>query len=292
MPASLRRDAGFGLRAGNGLNSPKILTLTTDFGLRDSYVGQMKGAVLAVDRDIRVVDLCHEVPPQQIRAGAYVLETGYAAFPAGSVHVAVVDPGVGTERRPLAVRAGSHLFVAPDNGLLTRVLDREPLLEAHVIEEESYLRPDRSATFEGRDLFAPAAAWLARGVELRDLGPPAGEIVRLPAAETHLRRGVPAEVPVLHVDRFGNVALDLRVEALDELLGGPPDSGTPCRLITPGGEVTAFRRTFGDAPGSDPFLLLNSAGYLEIALKNGKANVVLDLAPGARPVLTIGRRGE
>jgi S-adenosylmethionine hydrolase len=203
------------------LSSPKILTLTTDFGLRDSYVGQMKGAVLAVDHEIRVVDLCHEVPPQRILSGAYLLETGYAAFPAGSVHVAVVDPGVGTRRRPLAVRAGSHLFVAPDNGLLSRVLDREPLREAHVIEEERYLRSPRSATFEGRDLFAPAAAWLARGVEPGELGRAAGKIVRLPASGHALRPGVPAEIDVLHVDRFGNVALDLRAD----ILGWPRPAG-------------------------------------------------------------------
>jgi hypothetical protein len=190
------------------------------------------------------------------------------------------------------VRAGSHLFVAPDNGLLTRVLEREPRIEAHVIQEESYLRPERSATFEGRDLFAPAAAWLARGIDPRELGPPAGELVRLPASFTDLSLGVPAEIPVLWVDRFGNVTLDLRAAVLREVLGVPPDSRTPCTLIAPGGTVVAFRRTFADQTGSAPFLLVNSAGYVEIAVKNGRADDALQLTPGAPTVLTVGGRGE
>jgi len=265
-----------------------IVTLTTDFGRLDSYVGQMKGAILSVEPGLRIVDLCHEVPPQRIEAGAYLLETGYSAFPAGTVHVAVVDPGVGTSRRAVAVRAGSHVFVAPDNGLLTRVLLREPLEAVHLLENESFLRPDRSATFEGRDRFAPAAAWLARGIALDRLGPPADELVRLAGVRPQLSAGRPTAVPVLGVDRFGNVALDARVEDLTALLGREPSPEWALRLETSAGPVTEFRRTFGEGRGDGPFLLVNSAGYLEVALRGARADEALGLGPDSRPLLTPG----
>jgi len=264
------------------------VTLTTDFGQGDSYVGQMKGAVLSVDRGIRIVDLSHEVPAQRIDAGAYVLETGYSAFPEGTVHVAVVDPGVGTSRRAVAVRAGAHYFVAPDNGLLSRVLLCEPLAEAHLIEEAAYAGPARSATFEGRDRFAPAGAWIACGTGLDRLGPAAGQLARLPGVRPPLRRGEPTAVPVLAVDRFGNVAVDAHVSDLVPLLGGEPEAGCALRLDTPGGEVARFRRTFADARGEGPFLLVNSAGYLEVAVWGARADAVLGLGLGSRPVLTPG----
>lgn len=265
-----------------------IVTLTTDFGRLDSYVGQMKGALLSVDAQLRIVDLCHEVPPQRIETGAYLLESGYAAFPPGTVHVAVVDPGVGSSRRAVAVRAGAHYFVAPDNGLLTRVLLHEPLEEAHLLEEQGFLRPARSATFEGRDRFAPAAAWIARGTELSRLGRPAGELVRLAGVRPPLRAGRPTAVPVLAVDRFGNVALDAHLTDVSGLLGQQPGPGCAIRLESPAGPVTEFRRTFADGPAGRPFLLVNSAGYLELALRESRADEALGLGPDSAPLLTVG----
>lgn len=272
------------------MNPAGIVTLTTDFGALDSYVGQMKGAVLAVDPTLRIVDLCHEVPRQSIASGAYLLETGYAAFPPGSVHVVVVDPGVGTDRRALAARVGEHFFVAPDNGLLSRVLDREALHEVRLIENGTFLRPVRSATFEGRDLFAPAAAWLARGTPLDRLGPVAGEIKRLTGTRPVLKPGVPVSVPVLHADRFGNLALDVDVECLRAGLGRVPEPGTDLRLRCAGGEVTGFLRTFGDSGDEEPFLLLNSSGYLEVVVNSGRADVALGLAPGDRVEIILGQQ--
>jgi S-adenosylmethionine hydrolase len=272
----------------NGALSTRIVTLTTDFGHLDSYVGQMKGAMLSVDSQLRIVDLCHGVRATSVAQGAYLLETGYSVFPAGTVHVAVVDPGVGTERRPLAVRAGSWFFVAPDNGLLTRVLLREPLHEARIIEEEAFLRPVRSSTFEGRDLFAPAAASIAGGAELARIGPLASELVRLPEVRPAIGLGAPVEVPVLHVDRFGNVVLDVHVDSLTALVGEAPYRTSALRLRTPAGEIDRCLRTFADAVGDEPFLLVNSAGYLEVAVQRGRADLVTGLVPGARPVLTVG----
>ncbi len=259
----------------------RIVTLLTDFGTADTFVGQMKGAILAVNPDVAVVDLTHEVPPQDVEAGAFLLATAYGAFPAGTVHVAVVDPGVGTTRRRLAVRTDRFYFVAPDNGVLSRVLDEDPAGAAHAVEAAHYLAREVSATFEGRDVFAPIAGWISKGTELSNLGPPAGPLVRLPAPAP-LVAGAPATVRVAFVDRFGNVALDLSRRRLEAWLG---ERALALRVETPGGEVSSVRRTYAEAEGSAPFLLLNSAGYLEIAVREGRADRALGLARGAEVVV-------
>jgi S-adenosylmethionine hydrolase len=258
----------------------RIITFTTDFGHGSSYVGQMKGAALAIDPDLQLVDLCHEVPPQQVGTGSYLLESGYGAFPPGTIHVAVVDPGVGTARNALAVRAGDYLFLAPDNGLLGRVLERERLFEARLIAAEEFFGGPRSATFEGRDLFAPAAALLAGGLELHRLGPAVEEMIRLPRNNPSLVQGGAEQVPVLHIDDFGNVVLDIHRDALGAGLGGR------LRLETPQTAIETFHRTYGEAPAGEPFLLINSAGYLEIALRDGSAASALGLGLGMSLLLT------
>lgn len=259
----------------------KLITLTTDFGPGSSYVGQMKGAALAVDGDIRIVDLCHDVPPQQISAGAYLLETGYGLFPKGTIHIAVVDPGVGTGRRAIAARMGDHYFLAPDNGLLARVLRRENVVEAHLIESPLCRRSPVSPTFEGRDLFAPAAANLAAGMELKDIGALAGELVQLPDTRPLPMSGGVLEVRVLFVDRFGNVTLDITARELERFLGGSKP-----RLEIPGGEIDGLHRTFQDGSSGQPFMLVNSAGYLEVAVREGRAADDLGLSLGMRLSLT------
>jgi S-adenosylmethionine hydrolase len=270
------------------MQTSKIITLTTDFGGADSYVGQMKGAALTIDPDVRLVDLCHGVPPQDVRAGSYVLESGYGAFPAGTVHVAVVDPGVGTDRRMVAVQAGEHFFLAPDNGLLTRVLRRERLVAAHLIQHDSFLGPRRSTTFAGRDVFAPAAAWMCRGIDLDRLGPPATELVELDPGSERLELGRAVRIPVVHVDHFGSVVLDVRIEALTSVLGHAPDERSSLRLSAEKGQVARFHTTYARAEGAEPFFLINSAGYLEVAVRGGRADEALGLRAGMHPELRIG----
>jgi S-adenosylmethionine hydrolase len=266
----------------------KIITLTTDFGQRDSYVGQMKGAALGVAPEVRLVDLCHEVPPQQVRSGAYILETGYRAFPSGTIHVVVVDPGVGTDRRMLAVEAGGHVFVAPDNGLLSRVLDRQPATAVHELRERSYFGPQTSTTFAGRDVFAPVAAWIARGVELPRLGPAVSDPVRLPPAGGPLTPGAATRVEVVHVDHFGNVVLDVTAERLASALGQPPTEGSALRVATARTEVAVVRQTYARSVEGIPFLLINSAGYLEVAVNAGRADEALGLEAGMEVDLIVG----
>ena len=255
---------------------PRVITLTTDFGVSDSWVGQMKGVILDICPDAVVVDVTHDVPAHNVPAGAYALVCGFGAFPEGTIHVAVVDPGVGTDRKRLVVRARGHWFVAPDNGLLTRVVRGADSVAAWSIEEPHYLRASVAATFEGRDVFAPAAAWIARGTEASHLGPAVRELVMLPDRTPELVPGKEVAVPVVAIDRFGNVALDLQ---------GGRFAG---RVLVGNAVVEAFHRTYADAPDGRPFLLWNSSGFLEIAVREGRAADLLGLAPGVEVRLVPG----
>jgi S-adenosylmethionine hydrolase len=266
--------------------TPRIITFTTDFGTSDTYAGQLHGAARSVCPDAILVDLTHEVPAHDVAAGAYLLDSGYRAFPRGTIHVAVVDPGVGTSRRAVGVRSERYYFLAPDNGILSRVLEDERVESAHVLEAAHYRREAVSATFEGRDVFAPAAAWLARGVDLSNFGPRAGDLVRLPPA-TRPEAGGRARVRVVFVDRFGNAVLDVkRADLAPPLREGPAARRLVVRLHG-GREISELRRTYGEGAGDEPFLLFGSSGYLEIAVREGSAAERLGLARGSEIDLEV-----
>jgi S-adenosylmethionine hydrolase len=266
-------------------NPSGIVSFTTDFGTADTFVGEMKGAALAVRRDLVLVDLSHDVPPHDVEAGAYRLEVGCGSFPDGTVHVAVVDPGVGTSRRALVVETGRFWFVGPDNGILGRALRREEIRSIHAIENPRYGRPSPSPTFHGRDVFAPAAAWIASGVAAADFGPAIRDPVGLDRSMESRLPGA-FEVRVLGADRFGNLALDLHRDALPTVGedGAPP---WDVRVSAPSGEIHRFVSTYGDATGDDPFLLFNSAGYLEISCRERSAQEALGLIPGTTTMVDL-----
>jgi S-adenosylmethionine hydrolase len=251
-----------------------MIVLLTDFGRTDAYAGVLHGVIAAVDPLVRVVDLTHDVPPQDVRAGAFLLLTAYRDFPPGTVFLAVVDPGVGSERAILAVRAADYLFVGPDNGLLRwAVEDAGGADEAVRVESVAHRRPRVSNTFHGRDIMAPAAAHLSAGVALRDLGPPAGGLAGAP-----LPRPLPGPQglsgEVLHVDRFGNCITNFPPLPGDVRLAG--------RRARRAGTYAAGA---SDHPG-EPVTLLGSAGFLEVALPGGSAAAALGVAPGASAILT------
>lgn len=270
------------------MNPSRILTFTTDFGRRDSYAGQLHGAALSLDPSIRCVDLTHEIPPGDIAAGAYGLETGFQAFPPGTVHVAVVDPGVGTDRRALLIESGDHTFVGPDNGLLLRALRHGTPQRVTVLDPMRVSGRRPSPTFHGRDLFVPAAArFLATG-DAGLLGDPAPDaewptIDPLQTLQRAFVSGDRLDTPVIHIDRFGNLALDVYL--------GEPDQEAAPRSLPPGLRVVAGSLTIGTWTqtyaeiGPTPCLLRNSAGYLEIALDSRSAAEELGLAVGESVVV-------
>lgn len=252
---------------------PKIVTLLTDFGLEDGYVASMKGVILSICPKVRLVDISHLIPPQDIRAGAFVLATVYRDFPQGTLHLGVVDPGVGTSRRALAIRTSRHFFVGPDNGVFSWILRREPKAQAISLENPAYWSTEVSRTFHGRDIFAPVAAHLANGVPFARLGPPCD-----PFTADWMQASLSAEDirgEIIYVDRFGNAITNVTLDELSHF-------GPPGEYIVQSGEtcITSVVATYGDDRPGTPVALIGSSGHLEIAVSQGSAARTLGLSAG------------
>lgn len=258
-----------------------LVALLTDFGTRDGYVGVMKGVMLSIAPETRLVDLTHEIPPQNVRTGAWVLHTSWAAFPQGSVFLCVVDPGVGTSRRPVALRAGGRIFVGPDNGLFSYILAKAQVERAVVLDKPAYQLPAPSATFHGRDIFAPAAAHLARGILLDAVGTPVAleSLVRLPLPHAYWRGDVLVG-HVLHTDIFGNLITDFGPARTDAILAAPD-----IRVRIAGEIFSARHRAFGEGAAGRPFALRDSSGHLAIAVRDGSAAAMLGAGVGEEVVV-------
>jgi S-adenosyl-L-methionine hydrolase (adenosine-forming) len=258
------------------------VSFLTDYGLADGFVAACRGVLAGIAPQVAVIDVTHLVPPGDVRRGALVLAQVVGYLPP-AVHLAVVDPGVGTERRPVAVGAGRSLLVGPDNGLLPPAADTlGGVAEAHVLANRELRLPQESGTFHGRDTFAPAAAHLAAGVPLAEVGPaidPDG-LVRLPAPVIRAS-GRLLETEVLTVDRFGNVQLSVGAEHLSWLSGS-----TRLRLRTAAGDhELPLGHTFGDVAAGALVAYLDSAGHLALAVNRGDAAALLRLRPGDVVVL-------
>ncbi len=281
-----------------------IVTLTTDFGLTDGYAGIMHGVIRGICPDVAVVDLSHQVAPQDVRGAAYLLYAAYPYFPADTVHCVVVDPGVGTSRRAIAVKTSQGYFVAPDNGVLSYVLAREPVSAAVSLTNSRYHLSQVSRTFHGRDIFAPVAAYLARGAPLTDLGEAAIQLVMFPAPGISVRAGGALGGQVIHVDRFGNLVTsvgqllwtddNLTVRPVLPIAGDEgsgrwlsPFPATEARVYVSGRRIEGIRPTYGDAPEGELLALVGSVGHLEIAVAGGSAAQSLGVGVGVEVTLEI-----
>ena len=243
------------MKAGRG---DRVITLLTDFGLADYFVGAVKGAILSVNSSATIVDITHEIPPQDIEAGAFTLFAGYKTFPAGTIHVAVVDPGVGSERRAIIVSANEQFFVGPDNGLFTYICDREISHRIVHVTAERFFRPSVSSTFHGRDIFGPVGAALSNGVALGEFGAEIGDAVRLPSLDTPPR--------IIHIDRFGNCVTNI--------------TQAEKSLVINGQTISEFRQFYGAGDRETLFAIMGSAGFLEISVNGGSAAKVLGAKRG------------
>jgi S-adenosylmethionine hydrolase len=257
-----------------------IVTLTTDFGLRDHYVGAMKGVILGICPQAQIVDISHEVRPFRIAEGAYSIAQAYSCFAAKTVHVVVVDPGVGTARRPILVEAAGQFFVAPDNGVLAMVSAAEPH-RARVLSNPRYFRQPVSGTFHGRDIFAPVAAHLAAGVAAARFGKRIDDLAQagfLDPRQTSERSWVGE---ILHIDRFGNLITNFRASEFPNL------ETRNVRLMIGGERVSAVEHNYaGRAPG-ELFLIVGSAGYVEVSIGQGSAADAIGCETGASAKLMI-----
>jgi hypothetical protein len=253
-----------------------VVTLTTDFGLRDPYVAEMKGVILRLAPETRLIDVTHDVDSHDVVGAALVLEAAVPFFPAGSIHLVVVDPGVGTARRGLAVKAGDATFVGPDNGLFTPFLARAKWRAVELAAADLRL-PRVSRTFHGRDVFAPAAAHLARGVPLERFGPAVDDPVRLAWPEVHTVGGAIAGA-VLHVDRFGNLITSIAADAVEGL-------GTEASIHIAGRRLPLVG-TYADLPRGAAGALIGSSHRLEVAVREGSAAAVLKARRGTPVVVS------
>jgi S-adenosylmethionine hydrolase len=260
-----------------------IVTLLTDFGQGDPFVGIMKGVILSRCPAVAIVDLCHEVPPQHILAGAFLLHTATPFFPPGTIHVAVVDPGVGSSRRALAARLGGQVFVAPDNGLLSYALEGAPVETVRVITARNLCLPEVSATFHGRDVFASVAGYLAGGLPLEQVGPELADPVRLPIPRPRVEAGVRATGEVLWIDRFGNCITTISQHVLGLLLAGAQGEARVFVRDRPVGSVLTY---FAEAGRGEPGALIGSTGHLELYMAQGNLAAAWGIAPGD-PVVVV-----
>ncbi|MDQ6644405.1 MAG: SAM-dependent chlorinase/fluorinase [Chloroflexota bacterium] len=257
-----------------------VVAIMTDFGLGESDVGVMKAVIVGITPDAQIIDITHDIPPQNVPSGAWILSYGYRYYPKDAVFVCVVDPGVGSSRNAIAVHAGNWYFVGPDNGLFSYIYAEQTVHAAVILSNSAYHLPQVSATFHGRDIFAPVGAHLARGVPLPELGSSVAPAT-LQRIDVGLpqRQGSHIDARILHTDTFGNLISSIPLSMVPDLFTSPR-----VRLVFPstGGVVDRRRRFF--AAGADdgqPFIFGDSSGYVGVAVQNGSAALVLGIGSGA-----------
>jgi len=258
-----------------------VIAWLSDFGTRNHYVGTMKGVALSIAPGATFIDITHQIDPQDVLGGALELAAACRFFPAGTIFVAIVDPGVGSGRRAIAVNAGGYSFVAPDNGLLTFALRELGAKTAVELSEARFALPTVSRTFEGRDRFAPAAAWLARGIALEDLGPAVAKIAEITIPEpittpNHLRG------EVLLIDHFGNAITNISRRALESW-----SDGAGITLAAGSIRLDGLVSTYSQAAPGSPCALVGSSDHLEVAVVNGHAATMLGLTRGS--IVTVSK---
>jgi hypothetical protein len=260
------------------------ITLTTDFGLNDHFVGTLKGVILNIVPDANIVDICHSVQAFDILDGALALAQSYAYFPPRSVHLVVVDPGVGSARRPIIAASELHNFVAPDNGVLSLMYAREQRLSVRHITSDHYFMQPVSNTFHGRDIFAPVAAYLAKGVDQEKFGEEVTDYVRFNAPRPKPADGTSLRGVVLRVDRFGNLITNFTAHDAPRLFAA---SAPPFKIVIGKREVSTMRTSYSEGGPGELFAILGSMGFVEIATNRGSAAQLASAGKGTEVLLAL-----
>jgi S-adenosylmethionine hydrolase len=264
-----------------------VITLTTDFGLADHFVGVMKGVILSINPEADFVDLSHQVAAHDIFDGAFLIAQSYRYFPPETIHLAVVDPGVGSNRRPIVATTAHHKFVAPDNGVLSLVYDREESFEVRHLTADQYFLKPVSNTFHGRDIFSPVAGWLSKGVAVDSFGERITDYVRLAVPRPLRSPEGTVNGAILRVDSFGNLITNLTPQDVPELFSEKPPS---FRIIINHQTIARLNTSYSAGKPSEPFAILGSSGYLEVCTNQGSAATVLKASRGDGVKFVPGRQ--
>jgi S-adenosylmethionine hydrolase len=256
-----------------------IITLTTDFGYKDPFIGIMKGVILNINPVVQIVDITHGISPQNVIEAALSIEMSFTAFPHKTIHVIVVDPGVGSSRRPILVVTDYHYFVGPDNGVFSQIFNLTERLTVIHITSEHYFMPQRSSTFHGRDIFAPVAAWLSRGINVSNFGDTITDYVTIPVPLPVMPAKNTIEGNVIYIDHFGNAITNIKAQKIEDLFG----SNIEGRLkVTVKGKEAPLKNYYSQAEDDGIYSLINSFGYLELFVRNGNASSNFGTAVGEK----------
>jgi S-adenosylmethionine hydrolase len=264
--------------------SPRIITLTTDFGTIDTYVGIMKGVILSINPNAQIVDLTHAIPPQDIYEAAFSIYAAHSYFPKGTIHIIVVDPGVGSDRQAIVCQTESAFFVCPDNGVLSYLLqsiengEKHPV-DAVAIQNSAYYLSEVSNTFHGRDIFAPVAAHLSLGVRLDNIGPPTQTLVQLPIQVPELS-GNTLTGEIVKIDRFGNAITNISETAIARLESASTGEMSIYEIRVGSARLNRLNRAYAESGIGKPLAIIGSCGLLEIAINGGNAKEGLGIKSG------------
>ena len=260
----------------------RIITLTTDFGYKDPFAAEMKGVILSINPNATIIDMTHSIQPQDIEEAAYVIGSGFSYFPSGTIHMVVVDPGVGSGRKPLVLEAGGLYFVGPDNGVFSHILHLLSPVKGVHITEEKYMLSKNSPTFHGRDLFAPVAAWLSKGLTPEAFGPPVKDFVNFPVPRSEVEHGsISGEV--IYIDRFGN--------AITNIKGADLISFANHYVVEVDNTIVQPVKYYAQAGEKSLSCLINSSGYLELFVNKGNAAEKYGIKKGEKVILRMGPAG-
>jgi S-adenosylmethionine hydrolase len=256
----------------------QVVTLTTDFGTSDHFVGVIKGVIININPDVELVDLCHNVNSYDVFDAAFTLAQSYRYFPSDTIHLVVIDPGVGTARRPILARTLEYKFVAPDNGVLSLIYEREETVEVRHITADHYFLNPVSNTFHARDIFAPVVGWLSKGVEVDKFGDPITDYVKFSSPKPkqvseNLIKGV-----TIKVDKFGNLITNITPQDVPQLFS---DNPPPFKIVINSQEVTRLNLAYSMGKPSEIFAIVGSSGFLEICTNRGSAAKALNVTRGA-----------
>lgn len=261
-----------------------VITLTTDFGYKDPFVGIMKGVILKINPLVKIVDISHEVVPQNIMEAFFMIEKSFKSFPQKTIHVGVVDPGVGSERRPILISAEYHYFVGPDNGIFSFIYNLSKHFTVIHITAKHYFLPNLSSTFHGRDIFAPVAAWLSKGVDINNFGEPIRDYAKIPTSFPKKLSECIIEGEVIYIDRFGNLITNISAYNINELTRNYPNK--KLKVIIRDIEAP-FKTHYSEATDDMLYSLIDSFGSLELFVNKGNASTIFDINVGEKVIVTI-----